>query len=148
MKTLLASAFIFLLALSTSAQWTAPKQEKEVPAYHEAAPKAAAKLPPILSGEKLKDLNLTAPYQYRAYEAAAKNPKLIYQLPCYCYCDRSQGHTSLHSCFEGQHGAHCSTCMQEALYADKMAKLHKTPQQIRAGIEKGEYEKIDLKSYR
>ncbi len=147
MKRLPIFAFIFLLALSTSAQWTAPQQTKEVPAYHQAAPQPSAKLPHILAGEQLKDLNLTAPYQHRAYEAAAKNSKLIYQLPCYCYCDRSQGHTSLHSCFEGQHGAHCSTCMQEALYADKMAKLHKTPQQIRAGIEKGEYEKIDLRSY-
>jgi hypothetical protein len=139
-------AFIFLLALSTSAQWAAPEQ-KEVPAYNAAAPKPGAKLPPILAGDQLKTSMFHYPFQARAYEAAARNSKLIYQLPCYCYCDRHQGHNSLHSCFEGTHGANCSTCIQEAFYADKMAKLHKTPKQIRDGVIRGEYQQIDYQNY-
>src|SRR5690348_17686746 len=31
-------------------------------------------------------------------------PVVLHQQPCYCYCDR-MGHNSLHSCFEGTHGA-------------------------------------------
>ena len=147
MKRLPIFAFILLLALSTSAQWRAPQQPSEVPAYHNGPPAPGTKLPAIIHGEQLKELNLTSPAQVKAYEAAARNSKLIYQLPCYCYCDRSVGHKSLHSCFEGSHGANCGTCMQEALYADKMAKLHKTPKQVRNGIEKHEYEQINLQNY-
>jgi hypothetical protein len=69
---------------------------------------------------------------------------VLYQQPCYCHCDRSVGHTSLHSCFSTDHGAHCSTCMQELFYAYKMTKAKKTAAQIRDGIVKGEYSKIDL----
>jgi hypothetical protein len=71
---------------------------------------------------------------------------VLYQLPCYCRCDRALGHTSLHSCFEGTHAAICSTCAEEGAYAYKMTKLGWTPRQIRAGIERHAYEKIDLES--
>jgi hypothetical protein len=145
MKKILLLAFVFSLALSTSAQWTTPPA-KEIPAYNAAPPKPGTKLPPILSGEDLKGPDFKYPVQLRAYQAAARNSTLIHQLPCYCYCDRSQGHNSLHSCFENTHGAHCSTCMQEALYADKMAKLHKTAKQIRDGINNHEFERIDLQT--
>lgn len=146
MKRIGLLTFIFLLALSTSAQFANPDQ-KEVPAYNAAPPKPGTKLPPILSGDQLKTPMFRFPFQAKAYEAAARNSRLIYQLPCYCYCDRSQGHNSLHSCFEGTHGANCSTCIQEAFYADKMAKLHKTPQQIRQGIERGDFHEIDYQNY-
>ena len=111
MKRLGLLAFTFLLALSTSAQWANPEQ-KEVPAFNAAAPKSGTKLPPLLAGDQLKTPMFRYPFQARAYEAAARNSKLIYQLPCYCYCDRSQGHNSLHSCFEGTHGANCATCIR------------------------------------
>jgi len=75
---------------------------------------------------------------------AAKVPNVLYQLPCNCRCDRALGHTSLHSCFEGLHGAECSTCMKEGVYAYRQTRLGKTPAQIRTGIVKGEYESIDL----
>jgi hypothetical protein len=53
-------------------------------------------------------------------------------------------HNSLHSCFEGTHGATCSTCMKEAVYAYEQTKKGQTPAQIRAGIERGEWQAIDL----
>jgi hypothetical protein len=42
------------------------------------------------------------------------------------------------------HGAHCGTCLKEAYYTYQQIKLGKKPAQIRAAIEKGEFEKIDL----
>ena len=54
------------------------------------------------------------------------------------------GHNSLHSCFETTHGAACSTCAKEAVYAYNMTRQGKTPQQIRDGIERGEWQSIDL----
>jgi hypothetical protein len=84
--------------------------------------------------------------QARAYELAEKIPNVLYQQPCYCHCDRSVGHTSLHSCFESTHAAHCDACMKEAFYAYQMTKQKKTPAQIREGIIRGEWEKIDLET--
>ncbi|HWC17311.1 MAG TPA: CYCXC family (seleno)protein [Terriglobales bacterium] len=140
MKRLLPLFAIALLAMTSSAQF----MEKEVPAYHPNAPAKGATLAPIVSAAQLSEMNLKYGFQYRAYEAASKVPRVLYQLPCYCFCDRSAGHQSLHSCFEGDHGAHCSTCMQEAFYAYQMTRKGKTAKQIREGVMKGEYKSIDL----
>jgi hypothetical protein len=75
---------------------------------------------------------------------AAKVPSVLYQEPCYCRCDRALGHNSLHSCFEDAHGAECSVCMKEGVYAYLQTKKGRTPAQIRAGIERGEWMNIDL----
>jgi hypothetical protein len=75
---------------------------------------------------------------------AAKIPNVIHQQPCYCHCDRAMGHNSLHSCFEGTHGAACSTCMKEAVYAYEQTKKGKTPAQIRTAIEHGDWIDVDL----
>ena len=140
MKRVFPLLAIALLAMTSSAQF----MEKEVPAYHPNAPVKGNVLPPIASAGQLAEMDLKYPFQYRAYEAAAKVPRVLYQLPCYCFCDRSAGHKSLHSCFEGDHGAHCSTCMQEAFYAYQMTKKGKTAKQIRDGVMKGDYKTIDL----
>ena len=66
------------------------------------------------------------PWQKAVYVDAAKIPTVLYQLPCYCRCDRNMGHTSLHSCFEGLHGAECSTCAKEGYYAYQMSLKGKT----------------------
>lgn len=142
MKRILPLAVIALFAIASSAQF----MENEVPAYHKTPPAKGEKLAPIASSAELDQMNLKYGFQRRAYEAAAKVPRVLYQLPCYCFCDRSAGHQSLHSCFEGDHGSHCSTCMQEAFYAYQMTKKGKTAKQIREGIIKGEYKSIDLNS--
>ncbi len=80
-----------------------------------------------------------------AYHDAAKVQRVIYQLPCYCHCDRAMGHESLRSCFEGLHGAECTTCSKEAIYAYEMTQQGKTVAEIREGIMRGEFQKIDLK---
>ncbi len=124
------------------AQWADPQDE--VPAYHAQPPAKGQALPPILSGAQLTGPYFRQPWQVEVYKEAARIPNVLYQLPCYCRCDRALGHKSLHSCFEGNHGAICATCAAEEAYAYKMTKLGKTPQQIRQGIEHQEYESIDL----
>lgn len=84
------------------------------------------------------------PQQVKAYELAARVPGTLYQLPCYCHCDRSVGHQSLRSCFETTHGAHCSTCMQEAIFAYQQQHAGKSAKDIRAAIERGEFQTVDL----
>jgi hypothetical protein len=138
MKRALILAVVALAAVATSAQWL------DVPAYHPAPPKKGERLPPILAGLDLSGPSFKYPFQVRAYELAAKIPKVIYQQPCYCRCDRSVGHTSLHSCYESTHAAHCAACLKELFYTYEQHKAGKTAAQIRAGIIKGEWEKLDL----
>jgi hypothetical protein len=116
----------------------------DVPAYHKTPPAKGTVLPAVLSQKQLAEQGYAAPVQVSAYKAAAKMPALMYQMPCYCYCDRAHGHSSLHSCFESTHGANCGVCMAEALYAYKMSKKGWTASQIRDGIMRGDYRSMDL----
>lgn len=111
--------------------------------YHAAPPRKGEKLPPILGKGQLWFAE--APAQRRAYAAAAVNASVLYQLPCKCHCGRI-GHTSLRTCFETTHGAGCDVCMKEALYAALQTSKGKTPAQIRDGIERSEFNRIDLET--
>jgi len=142
MKKLLSPVFVLALGLAVFAQ----SDSNQVPAYHQAPPAKTEKLPPIMpQGERIGPA-FQHDYQDHAYELAAKIPKVIYQIPCYCYCDRTVGHKSLHSCYESAHAAHCSACLKELYFAYTETKAGKTPAQIRAAIIKGDWEKIDLAS--
>ncbi len=140
MKRVLGTLALGLATLVASAQWTNPSAD--VPAYNAAPPKQAQA--PIMSGSQLTGPYFEHAYQVVAYKMAAKIPNVLFQQPCYCRCDRAMGHNSLHSCFEGTHGAACSTCMKEGVYSYQQTKLGKTPTQIRAGIERGEWQQVDL----
>ncbi len=142
MKRSLAASFVFAITIAGYAQWSDPAADQ--PAYHAQAPARGAKLPPVLSGDQLTGEYFRYPWQKKVYEQAAQIQRVIYQMPCFCRCDKALGHQSLHSCFEGTHGAVCSTCAKEEAYTYKMTKLGRTPSEIRAGIEKKEYEAIDL----
>src|SRR5262245_37943781 len=83
-----------------------------VPAYLE-NPDMAEPLKPIL------DSNGVPIYAREGYQAAQRKPKLMTQMPCFCYCEKF-GHTSLHTCFETDHAVHCDVCLKEALDADRM----------------------------
>ncbi len=133
---------VFTLTAASYAQWSNPADD--IPAYHPSAPLHVSALPPILAGAKLTGENFRYPWQVHAYQEAAKVGNVLYQLPCNCRCDRALGHTSLRSCFEGLHGTECSTCAKEGLFAYQQTRLGKTPAQIRAAIERHEYESIDL----
>ena len=142
MKRLLITAALGLITVAGYAQWSNPVDE--IPAYHSDAPAKNTPMPPILSGTQLTGPYFRYPWQVEVYKEAAQVPNVLYQLPCYCRCDKALGHTSLHSCFAGTHGAICSTCAKEGAYAYRMTKRGKTPKEIRAGIEHKDYEQIDL----
>ena len=133
---------IFAVTAASYAQWSNPADD--VPAYHPAAPLKLTALPPILGGPKLTGENFRFPWQLHVYQQAAKVSTVLYQLPCNCRCDRSLGHTSLRSCFEGLHGTECSTCAKEALFAYQQTRMGKNPAQIREAIARHDYEAIDL----
>ncbi len=138
MKRLAATAVLILAAIGVSAQFL------DVPAFHSEPPPKGTKLPAILSGLQLSGPSFQYPWQTHAYVLAAKIPNVLYQQPCYCRCDRSVGHKSLHSCFESAHGAHCAVCLKEAYLAYEMNKQGKTAAEIREAIMRGDWQKVDL----
>ncbi len=98
-----------------------------VPAHYETAPSLdmlRATLAPAKFFGKTK----------QAYEVARKIPLTLAQLPCYCHCDETVGHKSLHSCFEDEHASSCAVCVDEALLAYQLEKSGKTASQIREQI--------------
>jgi Protein of unknown function with PCYCGC motif len=139
-------ACLFLMTLTMSAPPATSQQDAEIPAYNAAPPAKNAKLPAILSRDQLGLDEAPEAYQTHAYELAAKIPEVLLQQPCYCYCDRNMGHKSLHSCFEGTHGARCSTCLKELYYSYSMNKKGKTATQIRQGIIRGDWKQVDLRA--
>lgn len=138
-------ACLFAVTFAVSAPWAISEDQGEVPAYNAGPPPRGTKLPAILTKADLWGADAQYAYQTHAYELAAKIPTVLHQQPCYCYCDR-MGHNSLHSCFEGTHGAQCATCLKELYYSYVQHKKGKTAAQIRAGIIKGEWRQIDLQS--
>ena len=98
-----------------------------IPAHYESAP-PSSKLTTILAPERFSGK------AREAYQAVKEAPQLIAQMPCFCHCDRSLGHKSLHSCFEDDHAATCATCIDEALMAYQLQKRGMSPKQIREQI--------------
>jgi Protein of unknown function with PCYCGC motif len=111
-----------------------------VPTFHSQPPEGP--LPSTVSPEFFTD-----PVIRNAYALAARVKKTLYQQPCYCYCDRSQGHGSLLDCFVSKHGAGCGTCIREALYTYEQSRKGRSAAQIREGIERGEWQSVDLSKY-
>ena len=107
-------------------QRPSPKAER-VPAYYTTAPPVDT-LAPTLSPEMFWG------NQRLAYEAARKIPQTLAQLPCYCHCDMSLGHKSLHSCFVTEHGESCGICIGEALMAYQLEKQKLPIEEIRKRI--------------
>ncbi|TAM83431.1 MAG: hypothetical protein EPN47_04795 [Acidobacteria bacterium] len=81
------------------------------------------------------------------YRIAPRMERLLYQLPCYCYCDRSLGHTCLLDCFVGTHASECEICQQEAVYAFCQKLKGRTLSEIRTDILRGAWEKVELKHF-
>jgi hypothetical protein len=138
-------ACLLFAIFAVTAPWAVTADEGGIPAYNAAPPPKGTKLPAILTKADLWGNDAQYPFQTHAYELAAKIPVILHQQPCYCFCDR-MGHNSLHSCFEGTHGAECSTCLKELYYSYMQHKKGKSAAQIRAGIIKGEWKQIDLAS--
>jgi Protein of unknown function with PCYCGC motif len=128
------------IAAPKAASRAAQTADEPVPAFHSEAPHG--QLPQTLSPSEFSDVVVQ-----NAYTLAARVKKILYQQPCYCHCDRSQGHTSLLDCFASKHGSECGVCMREAIYSYEQSHKGKTAVQIRAGIERGEWRDVDMSKY-
>jgi hypothetical protein len=84
------------------------------------------------------------PGAFVAYALAGKIRAVLYQMLCYCYCNRRQGHKSLLDCYTSHHGRYCDVCRKEAIFAFLETKNGKSPAQIRRSLAKGEAWKMDL----
>jgi hypothetical protein len=113
-------------ATTGSEHGTQQPSQARVPAYQEA--KSASILPATLQPEQFFGPTRDA------YRVAKEIPETIAQLPCYCHCDQSIGHKSLHSCFEDTHASQCTVCVSEALMAYNLQKSGMNPAQIRERI--------------
>lgn len=141
-----AAALIFLggMRLGTWAHPSAPSQNSAlapVPAYHATPPKGH--LGPTLPPSDFP----TDPVSQHAYAAAAQMKALLYQLPCYCHCDKEVGHTSLLSCYQDRHASICAVCKMEAYYAYQMSRRGETAKQIRTGIVHGDWQRVNLSAW-
>jgi hypothetical protein len=114
--------------------------DESVPAYHARAPQG--ELPATMNPELFTD-----PVVQNAYAIAAKIKKALYQQPCYCHCDRSQGHKSLLDCFASKHGSGCGTCIYEDFYTFEQLNKGKSAARIRAAIIKGAWKSVDATKY-
>jgi len=127
-------------AASTAQEPPQDSSKDPVPAYHSEVP--SGPMPATLAPETFTEATVQ-----NAYALAAKIKKVLYQQPCYCYCDRHAGHGSLLDCYTGKHAAECGVCLREGLYAYEQTKKGKTAAQIREGIEKGEWKTVDMTKY-
>ncbi len=116
--------------------------DEPTPTFHAKPPAAADALPPTMEPSLFQEIGV-----FNAYAVAGRIKKVLYQQPCYCHCDKSQGHGSLLDCFVSRHGSGCNICMSEAFYSFEQTHKGKTPTQIREGIIKGEWQKVDLAKY-
>jgi hypothetical protein len=106
--------------------------DAKVPAYSRTAP--TGPLPVTVPASQFDD-----PDAQKAYAAAGKIKTVLAQLPCYCYCDRTNGHKHLLDCFRSYHAAGCLTCQREAIFAYQQVQKGKTIAQIRQAIIDGEW---------
>jgi hypothetical protein len=114
--------------------------DQGIPSYHAYAlkPPMPATMDPKMFPDTLNR---------NVYALAAKIKPVLYQQPCYCYCDRSVGHKSLLDCYASEHGSQCDICQKEAVLAYQLTQKGKTPEQIRAAIIRGDWKSVDLKPH-
>lgn len=123
----------------TSSQAPAKLAVPPIPAYHRSE-KEAKPFPALLPASQFQKNPVIA----RAYEIAHEIPGVLAQQPCYCYCDKRFGHTSLLDCFASTHTAGCGTCLRETYFAYQMTKQGKKPAEIRKAILHGDWREANL----
>jgi hypothetical protein len=114
--------------------------DQGIPSYH--AYRLEPPIPTTLDPKQFPDA-----LNRNVYALAAKVKPVLYQQPCYCYCDRSVGHKSLLDCFASEHGSQCDICQKEAVLAYQQTQKGKSPAQIRAAIIRGDWKSVDMKPY-
>ena len=125
---------------AAASQMDMSSMDQGVPSYHAYA--LAPPIPATLAPGQFPDA-----LNRNVYALAAKIKPVLYQQPCYCYCDRHAGHKSLLDCFVSTHGSECDVCQKEAVLAYQLTKKGKTPAQIRAAIIRGDWKSVDMNLY-
>jgi hypothetical protein len=126
---------------ASAASNSAPKPvDPNLPAYHPSRPHGP--LPDTLDPKQFAD-----PETQNLYALAATEKAVLYQLPCYCRCDKEVGHKSLLDCYVDDHASHCILCKKEAAFAYTETKAGKTAAQIRKEIMDGRWKDVDLSQY-
>lgn len=125
---------------SAHAAAAADDTKSEVPAYHSSPP--TGKLPATIDPKKFSDVQTQ-----NIYALAAQVKEFLYQEPCYCGCDKNQGHQSLLDCYVSHHAAMCDVCKKEAVYTYLHSKQGETAEQIRKEIIEGKWKEVDLTEY-
>jgi hypothetical protein len=141
------TVLLFSFGASACASRDARSQQQTNHSNHSASLRSQAnaakkpRIPAFQTAESAKNLPATlSPDLFQgsvrsAYAAVREIPEIIAQLPCFCHCDRSFGHKSLHTCFVDDHGADCGVCSNSALLAYRLHKEQKlNPEQIREKI--------------
>jgi hypothetical protein len=111
-----------------------------LPSYHDYA--LQAPYPATLDAKQLPDA-----LSRNVYAMAAKIKPVLFEQPCFCYCDRVAGHKSLLDCFRSTHGSQCDVCEKEGVFAYQQTRKGKTPAQIRTAIIRGDWKSVDLRPY-
>lgn len=113
-----------------------------LPAYHTAAP--TGDLPATIDPMTFPDA-----LNQNVYKLASdpKLKKLLYQQPCYCGCDKNNGHTSLLDCYVDHHASVCDVCRKEGVYTYLESKKGEKAAEIRQGIIDGKWKEVDLTPY-
>jgi hypothetical protein len=111
-----------------------------IPSYHAYALKPP--FPATLDPKQFPDALNRA-----VYTLAAKIRPVLYEQPCFCYCDRHEGHKSLLDCFVSTHGSECDICQKEAVLSYQLTQKGKTPAQIRVAIIRGDWRAVNLNPY-
>jgi Protein of unknown function with PCYCGC motif len=114
--------------------------DQGIPSYHAYAPKPP--LPATLDPKQFPDA-----LNRNVYAMAAKIRPVLFQQPCYCYCDRHVGHKSLLDCYMSEHASGCDECRKEAILAYEQTRKGKTPAEIRAAIIRGDWKSVNLVRY-
>jgi uncharacterized protein with PCYCGC motif len=138
---LIGIAPLFLLALGRSPN-DGQKTQVAVPlVYHDHPP--SEPIPATLDPGQFKDNRIA----FVAYSLSSHIRETLYQVPCYCPCNKEEGHQSLLDCFTTRHGVQCSTCQSEVFFCFLQHQRGRTPEQIRKGLSQGKAWKLNLSKY-
>jgi uncharacterized protein with PCYCGC motif len=97
------------------AQSSSAAPKVQIPAHFTEAPPLASLGPTLSPGQFTGKTK-------QAYQVAKEIPQTLAQLPCFCRCDKSIGHKSLHSCYEDEHAVGCEICKDSALIAGDLKR--------------------------
>lgn len=114
--------------------------DEGIPSYHAYALKPP--FPATLDPKQFPDA-----LNRNVYALAAKLKPVLFQQPCYCYCDRHAGHKSLLDCYVTTHGSECDVRQKEAVLAYQLTRKGKSPAQIRSAIIQGDWKAVNLNPY-